>query len=107
MDRVDRDVTERKILVEIAIRGDVATAAFQTNLAANRTPSPDGADVNGRTENLAVRTGFEARRRPSAACLLVDGRLFRLLACQLEGNLFKIKDAAGASSTTPLIEENS
>ncbi len=70
VDRVDRDVTEREVLVKVSIRGNITTTALQAHFNFQRTTFTDGRDMYSRIEDLDVSIGFDISRRDFARFFL-------------------------------------
>src|SRR5690606_22737101 len=95
MDRIDRDIPDRKIFVVIELGRNVAAAALEPHLDIQRARTVDGGDVNIIGKHLDIRIGLDIGAGHLAAALFADGERFGPAAVQHERNLFEIEDYVG------------
>ena len=62
VDRVDRDVADRQIVVEVAVGRDVAAALLETHLDVQRPALAHGRDVDVRIEDLDIAIELDIAR---------------------------------------------
>ena len=113
MDRIDRDVAERQILVEILVGADVAAAALQAHFDVELAAFADGGDVDVAVQHFDVGVGFDLPLSTSPGWSDAQANGLDAVAHQLEGNLLQVQDDVGGvfdhagdrlnSCTTPSI----
>ena len=62
VNRVDRDIAERQILVEVPVGADVAAAGLQAHLDIQLAAFADGRDVHVAVEHFDILVGFDLAR---------------------------------------------
>ena len=93
--RVDRDVAERQVLVEVLVGADVAAAALQPHLDREPAAFADGGDVHVAVEHFDVGVGLDLAAAHIARLIHGEADGFDSLAHDLEGNLFQVEDDIG------------
>ncbi len=95
MHRIDGDVTERQVLVEILIRADVAAAGFEAHFDVQLAALAHGGDVNVAIEHFHVGVGFDLAAAHGAWSFHVQAHGLDAIPAELEGNLFEVEDDVG------------
>src|ERR1019366_10127868 len=93
--RIDGDIAEGQIVVEVLIRADVAAAASQPQLDLQLAALADGGDVHVPIQHFDVGVGFDLRAAHVAGAFHVEAHRLDPLAHQLERNLFQVQDDVG------------
>jgi hypothetical protein len=95
VDRIDGDEADAKILVEVLVGRDVATAALQAHFHIELAAFTDGRDVDVLVEDLDIRVGFNHAGRDHARLISAHINRFGRIAGKLERNLLEIQDDVG------------
>ena len=90
VDRIDRDVPDRKIFIIIEFSRDVTAALLQTHLDAERTASRDCCNMDRVVENLHITIRFNIAAGNDASTFLADRQRFRTCSVKSEWNLLKV-----------------
>src|SRR5882762_4865563 len=89
---VHRDITDRQILVVVAVRGHVTAAILGAHLDLQLAAFADRGDVYALIEHRKVRILFDLRRRHRAGILHINVNRLRQIGVQLDRNLLNIED---------------
>ena len=96
MNRIDRNITNRKVFVVIELSRDITTSLLEPHFDVERTASTDRRDVNRRIENFDITVGLNVSARYDACTFLDDRKCFRPAAVKRDRNLFKVQDNVGS-----------
>src|SRR4051812_37653273 len=92
MHRINRDVTQRKILVEIALSRDIAAATLEAHFNIQGSTFTERGDVQSWIEHLNIGIRLNVPGRNLGGPRPGDRQGLRLAAVKLEGHLLKIQD---------------
>src|SRR4030095_5189686 len=92
MNRIHRDVSNRKIIIKVTICSDVSASPFETHLDIQITALTHSCNVNVGIEDLEIRVGFDVTRFEHTRLRTRDPEGLRLGGVHLERNLFEIED---------------
>ena len=95
VDRVDRDVADRQILVEVAVGGHVAAAVLHAQFEFELAAFADRGDVNVLVEHGDVGVFFDLRGGHRTRHIDVQRDGLRLVGVQLQRNLLEVEDDVG------------
>src|SRR5581483_6101113 len=90
--RVNRDVTDRQVVVEVAVGRDVAAPLLDAHLDADRTALADRGDVNVRIKHLDVRVNLDVTGLQLTRFGAVHAERLRLVRVHLERDLLEVED---------------
>src|SRR5688572_10182086 len=92
MNGIHGNVSDAKLFIEIAIRGNVTAAIFDAHLDLERSALADRGDVDVLVENLDVGIVFDVRGSIAAGLCTLEVDQLRAFAVELQRNLFKVQD---------------
>ena len=92
MDGVDGNVADVQVLVEVAIRRDVASAGLDAHLHLQATLLTQGGDVYVRIQNLHVGVGLDITCLDLPRALRTDIDGLRMIDGDLHRNLLQVQD---------------
>src|SRR5215475_11416207 len=95
MNRVHRDVTDRQIVIEIAVSRDVTTPALDPHLDVQITALTHRGDVDVRVEYLNVLIQFDVSRLHLSGFGARHADGLRFTGVEFERDLFKVEDDIG------------
>src|SRR5215510_3151932 len=95
MNRIDRDVTDRQIVVEVAVSRNVTAPPFDPHFDVQVSTLAHRGDVYVRVKDLHVIITLDVTRLhfPRFGARNADG--LRLTGVEFEGDLFKVEDDIG------------
>ena len=95
MNRVNRDVTDAEIFVEVPVRGNVPAAILDSHFDLKGSAFADCADVDILVEKLDIGVVFDVSRSVNTGLSPFEIDRFSLFAVQLEWNLLQVENDIG------------
>src|SRR5437867_5838353 len=95
MNRIDGDITDTKILVEIAVGGDIPPPILDAHFDLQRTALTDGADIDVLVENLDIRIVFDIARGVDARLKPFQINRLAFIAVYFQRDLFQVENDVG------------
>src|SRR5437899_382373 len=95
MHRVDGDVAQGQILVEVFVGADIAAAGFEPQFDIQLAALADGGDVNVAVEHFDVGVGLDLPAEHLTGVVQADPRDLDAFAHDLEGNLLEVENNVG------------
>src|SRR6187455_3060916 len=92
MNRIHRNISNRKIIIEVTICSDVSASPLETHLDIQVTAFTHSCKVNVGIEYLEIRVGFDVTRFEHTRLRTRYPEGLRLCGVHLERNLFEIED---------------
>ncbi len=95
MDRIDGNVTQRQVLIEVLIRADVAAAALQAHLDGELAAFAHGSHVDVAVQHFDIGIGLDLAAAHIAGLIHGQPDGFDSFAHNFERNLFQVQDDIG------------
>ena len=92
---VDGDVAEGKVLVEVAVGGDVPAAGFKPDFDVELAAFADGGDGQIAVEHFHLVAGLDLAAERLTGVFDAQARGMHPLAEHFKGNLFQVQDDVG------------
>ena len=95
MDRVDGDIAQRQVFIEILVGADVSAAGLEAHLDGELAAFADGGQMHVAVEHFHIGVGFDLAAAYVARLIHREAHGFHALAHDFEGDLFEVEDDIG------------
>src|ERR1017187_2362763 len=95
MDRIDRNVAEGQIFVEILVGADVSAAALEAHFDGKLAAFADGGQVHIAVEHFDIGIALDLAAADIAGVIHIQAHGFDAIARDLEGDLFQVENDVG------------